>query len=146
MSEFKNRSSQQGFSLVEILIAVTIMVIMGSVVAVNVFPFLFKSQRDRAEIDIGVLKDAVGLFRMSEHRSPRDSEWPDFLANGSDHHKEAYIDEDKIQNGEVLDPWENPYVYRRLSARGFEIISYGADGVPGGEGDDADIRLRKEGR
>ncbi len=106
------------------------------------------SLKARAEIDIGVLKEAVGLFRMSEKRLPRDSEWPDFLVNGSQHHKEPYIDEERIQYkfGEVLDPWGNPYVYRRLSARGFEIISYGADGVPGGEGDDADIRLRKEGK
>ena len=137
---------QAGFSLVEILIAVTIVVLMGGVVAINVFPFLFQSQRDRAVIDIGVMKTTVKLFQTVELRLPRDSEWPEFLISGSKRHADPYLDEDKVTDGQVLDPWDNPYVYRRINNRKFEIMSYGADGQPGGEGDDEDISSKKNKR
>jgi general secretion pathway protein G len=132
-----------GFSLIEVLIAVTIIVLMGGVVAFNVFPALFKSQRDRAEMDISVFKEAVGHFRLLESKLPLESDWPRFLSDGSPNHKEPYIDVDKLSDGRVLDPWGHDYIYRRLSSTDFEIISYGMDGAPGGDGDDADISSKK---
>ncbi len=137
------RSSQGGFSLVEIMIAVTIIVIMGGVVAVNVFPFLFESRVKRAQLDIATLKKAVRLFKMNESRLPLEGEWPEFLVSGSKHHRDSYIDEDQITEGQILDPWDNPYVYKKLGSKDFEIVSYGADSQPGGEDDDADISSKK---
>ena len=103
MNQQERRSRQGGFSLVEIMIAVTIVVVMGGVVAVNVFPYLFKSKAGRAEIDIGNLKTAVKMFRLDEQRLPREGEWPDFLANGSPQHPEPYLDEDILVDGEAKD-------------------------------------------
>ena len=142
MNRNQVRKHESGFSLVEILIAVTIVVLMGGVVAVNVFPYLFKSQRDRADIDIKQLKEAVKLFKLNEGRLPRENEWPEFLVKGSKSHPHPYVDEDVIENGEVVDPWGNPYVYRR-TGRDFEIISYGEDGQQGGEAEAADISSKK---
>ncbi|HMS16559.1 MAG TPA: type II secretion system protein GspG [Planctomycetota bacterium] len=133
----------QGFSLIEVLIAVTIIVLMGGVVAFNVFPALFKSQRGRAEADIEVMRQAVKMFQTNEHKLPMESDWPRFLVEGSPNQKQPYIDADKVADGRVLDPWGNDYVYKRLSSTDFEIISYGMDGAPGGEGDDADISSKK---
>jgi general secretion pathway protein G len=138
------RQGTRGFSLVEVLIAVTIIVLMGGVVAYNVFPELFRSQRDRARMDIETLKTAVNMYFTRENRLPNDSEWPDFLINGSKNHPDPYIDKDKVKDGKVVDPWGNEYTYRKLSSKDFEIVSYGMDGTQGGEGDDKDISSKGE--
>ena len=139
----KKLQKQKGFSLVEILIAVTIIVLMGGVVAFNLFPELFRSQRSKAEVDINSLKQAVQVFLLRESRLPHEGEWQSFLFDGSKNHSEPYIDTSAYENREVLDPWSNPYQYRRLNSREYEIFSWGMDGAPGGEGDDADISSRK---
>jgi general secretion pathway protein G len=144
MTTPKKLKNQKGFSLVEILIAVTIIVLMGGVVAFNLFPELFRSQRDKAALDINTLKEAVQLFQLRESRLPHEGEWQAFLFDGSKKHRDPYIDTSAHENREVLDPWGNPYQYRRLNSREFEIFSWGMDGAPGGEGDDADISSRKE--
>ena len=144
MNPKRSRSPREsGFSLIEVLIAVTIIVLMGGVVAWNIVPLLADSKRDRAELDIKNLKTAIKLFNMKEHRIPHDSEWPSFLLQGSENHPDPYLDADDYPDGEINDPWQTPYAYRRHTSREYEIISYGADGVPGGEGDDADISSKK---
>ena len=57
---------------------------------------------------------------------------------------QALVQNDKnrkfLDRSEIpLDPWNNDYVYKIEGSRDFTIVSYGADGVPGGEGRDADI-------
>lgn len=138
------RPGTHGFSLIEVLIAVTIIVLMGGVVAYNVFPELFRSQRARAQLDIETLVLAVNMFLTNEGRLPNDNEWPEFLINGSKNHPDAYIDKDKVVDNNVIDPWRNPYQYRRINSRDFEIISFGMDGQPGGDKDDADISNKRD--
>ena len=133
------RRAQQGFSLIEVLVAVTIIALMAGVVGYNVFGEFFQAQRDKAEQDIKTLRQAVKMFRMREGRLPNNNEWPNFLFEGSKKFKNAYIDKDQFEGNEVKDPWDNPYEYKKLSGKDFEIISFGADGAPGGEGDDEDI-------
>lgn len=140
----KARSAQGGFSLIEVLVAVTIIALMAGVVAVNVFEEFFASQRDKAAIDIESLKSAVKLYQLKEGRLPNESDWPRFLFEGSKRHPSSYIDTDKFADDEVRDPWENAYVYRKISGKDFEIISYGADGAPGGEDDDRDISSKAD--
>jgi general secretion pathway protein G len=142
----KLRRADQGFSLVEVLIAVTIIVLMGGVVAWNVFPELFRSQRSRAEMDISNLVNCVKMYQLNEHRLPHEGEWPEFLLSGSPNHSEPYIEKDKARDGKIVDPWGNPYEYRKLGSKDFEIKSMGPDGQPGGEGDDKDISNKKDER
>ena len=100
----------------------------------------------RAKRDLSTLKVAVQMFRLEEGRLPHKGEWPDFLTNGSPRHRDAYIEEDFLTDGKAMDPWGKAYIYTRISSRRFDIISHGADGAPGGRGDDADISLRKKGK
>ena len=134
-----SRRAQGGFSLIEVLVAVTIIALMAGVVAVNVFEEFFASQRDKAAIDIDGLKQAVKLYHLKEGRLPNESDWPRFLFDGSKNHRSPYIDTDKYPDDEVKDPWDNAYTYKKHSGKDFEIISFGADGAPGGEDDDRDI-------
>jgi len=136
--------NERGFSLVEVLIAVTIIVLMGGVVAYNVFPELFRSQRDRARVDIENISTAIKMHLARESRLPNDSEFPQVLLEGSKNHDEPYIDPTKAKDGQLLDPWGNAYVYKKLSGTNFELLSYGMDGAPGGEKDDADISNKSD--
>lgn len=102
------------------------------------------AQRERAMVDLDALKQCVRLFHLKEGRLPAESEWPHFLFKGSKKHPEAYINPAKFPSKEVLDPWGNPYVYTRISGRDWEIISYGADGTPGGVGEAADLSTKKK--
>ena len=99
----------------------------------------YYDQRVKAQLDIDALKQAVNMFKLKEGRLPNDSDWPNFLFEGSKRHPNPYIDTDKFESNEVLDPWDNPYEYSKGSNGKFEIKSLGADGAPGGDGDDADI-------
>ncbi|MEE2713464.1 MAG: type II secretion system protein GspG, partial [Planctomycetota bacterium] len=91
-----------------------------------------------------MLAHAVNLFRLTEGRLPNDSEWPKFLFAGSKNHPAPYITHRVTANGHIHDPWGNPYIYRKSGASTFEVISYGADGAPGGQGEDADISFKKD--
>jgi len=134
-----------GFTLIEVLIAVTIVVLMVGVVGLNVFNELFQSRVDKAKIDISTLKQAVGLYNMREGRYPNESEFHDVLINGSPAHPDPYIDPDTVEGSQIMDPWGNPYIYRREGAS-FVIMSYGADGQPGGEGDGEDLSSSQKDR
>lgn len=144
MNETRKKHGQAGFSLIEVLIAVTIVVLMGGVVALTVFPELFRAQRDKAAMDIQQLKKATDIFRLRERRIPSESEWREVMINGSKNHPEPYIDESMLDEGEIRDPWGNPYQYKRLGSNDFEILSWGADGAPGGQEDGRDISSKGE--
>lgn len=145
MNKAATRNARRsGFTLVEVLIVLAIIALMGALVGTNAIGMLFKSNRDKAELDVETLKQAVKLYQTMEMgKLPQDSDWPDFLFDGSKNHKTAYIDADKYEDRQVKDPWGTAYMYRRLSSTEFEVFSYGMDGQPGGEGDDEDISSKK---
>lgn len=91
---------------------------------------------NRARSDIATLRDAVQHHRMLHDEYPSTLDvlvQPDPMNDG-----EPLIDADELP----LDPWGHPYVYTR-EAKGFRIVSLGADGVEGGTGDDADLASRR---
>lgn len=90
-----------------------------------------KARVRRARADLRVLKQAVMIHRLQNGVFPRESGWPDAL-------RPLVADEKQL-----VDPWGHPYVYRRLGAGEFEILSFGADGKEGGEGSDADLSSRQ---
>jgi general secretion pathway protein G len=139
------RPGEAGFSLLEILIAVMILVLMGGVVMTNLFPHFFKAKRSKAELDIGNIKNAVNTYRLQhkQNRIPETSEFPHVLTERGPNGEDPLLDPDTLDGGKLLDPWGNEYQYNRITNSTFEIISYGDDGAPGGEGDAADISSKK---
>lgn len=133
--------AREGFSLIEVLIAITIIALMATAVSIGVFGALEDSRVERARQDVSNLANAVKLFKAKEGTLPKQSDWPDFLTNGSKKYPRPYIEN---KDG-ATDPWGNTYVYK-VSGSKFNVMSFGADGVPGGEGEDADIKFDEEER
>ena len=113
---------------------VTIIGILAAAVAINVTGYIGKSRRERAKMDLATLKNAVELFYLERQRYPSNEEGLEVLTRSSSTHSNGIVSE------VPHDPWGNPYAYRHPGQHDpFEIVCYGRDGAPGGEGEDADI-------
>ena len=136
-------SSNSGFSLLEILIALTLMGIAATFVVGKVFQNLQEGKVQAAKIQMAGLSQRLQEFRRHCGFYPTADQGLEALVTkpGGKECKRyqpgGYID------GEVpLDPWENPYVYSS-DGNTFDMKSLGSDGAEGGEGDNADIPLRE---
>jgi general secretion pathway protein G len=135
---------KSGFSLVELLVAVTIMLILAGTVGVAVWQWVPKARVARAQSDIESLKAAVALYRADNFTVPTQRQGLEALVAKptlpplpKNWRPGGYLDSSVLPS----DPWGEPYVYLAPGSSGepFEILTYGSDGAPGGEGEAADI-------
>ena len=124
-----------GFTLIEILVVMAIIAMLAVMVAPNLFRQQAGAMRDVALTEISTLEAALDIYRLDV------GEYPDSLdglmENDSDR---ASWNGPYLRRAVPTDPWGNEYVYES-NGREFTLISYGADGMSGGEDDDADIGL-----
>ena len=133
------RHAEQGFTLVEILVVVTIIALIMGLVGPRVFSFLSESKVKTAKIQIESLASALDLYFLDNGRYPSSSEGlnalfqrPGSAAGWSG----PYVKGTEVPN----DPWGRKYVYRSPGQNGiYDIVSFGADGQEGGNGAAADI-------
>ncbi len=136
--------SARGMTLVEVLAVVVILGLIAGTLAVGFSGAFGKGKRELAKTSIGICAQHVEAYRI-EHDA-----WPDAsigLAALSDGHA-APTDAYYLKPDQLLDPWNNPLVIVVPGPNGhpYEILTYGADGQPGGQGEAADltsINLRK---
>ena len=134
--------SESGFSLLEIMVALVIIGLLTAVVVINVTPNIGTAQKTRAQADIRGLTTALELYRLDLFNYPEEQdgldalvEAPAGLLNPEQYRRGGYI-----QGGLPNDPWGRPYIYRFPGENGeYDLLSYGADGEPGGEDQNADI-------
>lgn len=128
--------SEQGFTLVEIMIVVVILGLLVGLVGPRVFERFKKAERNTAKAQIEMLATAVDTFRLDMRRFPKELE--ELMMKPSD---ERYWEGPYLKKELPDDPWGNPYIYKNPGDenRDYDIISYGADGQPGGDGENADI-------
>ena len=138
--------SQKGFTLIEIMVVVVIIGILASLVAVNVVGRIDEAKRKAARAQISTFEGAIALYKLDNGTYPETSQGLDALVSPPTvgmipccWKKGGYLQKDKIP----LDPWGHEYIYRgpdiATMERDYEIISYGADGAPGGDENNADI-------
>ena len=132
------RRGNRGVTLIELLV---VMVILGLIAAVATQTFFKKvdtANRTSAKNQITELEGALDLFRLDAGRYPTAEEGLQALRtrpNGLETWDGPYLKKDL-----PLDPWKKPFIYRRPGQHGdFDLLSLGADGLEGGEGNDADI-------
>jgi general secretion pathway protein G len=134
-------SDQRGFTLIEIMVVV---VILGVLAAIVVPRFLDKPEEariTRAAADIEGIEQALAMFKLENGFYPSTEQGLEALVTKPEIGRipKKYPKRGYLKNIPV-DPWENPYVYLSPGVHDdIDIISYGADGEPGGEGSNADI-------
>ncbi len=122
----KKQRRNRGMTLIEIMVVITILGLIAAAVGVAVIPQLEAARRDRAALDIKNIQSAMKLYYTKKGK------YPD-TASGL----QALVEAQALEQM-PKDPWNNDYVYINEGGKPV-IISYGADGVSGGEGSDADI-------
>lgn len=129
------RRRQQGFSLIEVLVVMTILAVIFGLVVSNVTGGQDKARYKEAQIMVQKLTQSVAEFNLDTGNYP-DSLRDLVTDNGDSMWMGPYIKEK-----DLTDPWKEPYHFSPNSQHGqsFDIYSYGADKSPGGEKLAADI-------
>jgi general secretion pathway protein G len=134
----KHKRNTAGFTLIELLIVMVIISLLAALVAPRFFGQEKKAKQRGAKGQIALLESAVDTYRLDVGRYPTTEQGLEALRerpDGIDKWDGPYLRKEL-----PLDPWGNPYVYESPSEHGeYAIVSYGADGKPGGEGIDMDI-------
>jgi general secretion pathway protein G len=115
-----------------VLVAVTIIAILAALVVPRVYNQVFKAKAARAKADATAVANALKMYltQNAMRTVPSDFEL-DVLAEGND---------PVLEKAGLRDPWGNPWGLRVPGTdRDFDVISYGADGQAGGDGDNEDI-------
>ena len=135
------RLSEQGFTLVEMLVVIAIIGLIMGLIGPRVLNYLSESKVKAAKIQIQSFESALDLFNLDAGRYPSTAEGLTALVRrtpGLAAWNGPYLRGGNVPN----DPWNNPYVYRAPGEHGaYDIVSYGADGQEGGSGVAADISL-----
>jgi general secretion pathway protein G len=136
-------ADQQGLTLIEILVVIVILGIMASLVGPAVFGHVGTAKTTTARSQIELLSAALDAYRLDTGMYPtteqglaslREEPARPPLVRGW---RGPYLRRDV-----PLDPWGHPYLYRSPgdeNSIGFDLLSYGLDGEPGGEGENADV-------
>ena len=128
-----SKTRRSGFTLIEIMVVVLIVGMLISMVGPRIWGALFKSQRKIVESQIMLIHQSLDMYKLEN------TKYPESL--------EQLTENDPISGQPIMefippDPWQNDYLYEFDSDGSPVIISYGADGSPGGEDMDADIDSR----
>lgn len=131
----KSQRHARGFTIIELLIVMAILGMLAVMVAPNLFNQADSARRDAALSQISSLGSALDAYRLDVGQYPDSLEGLVRNTSGRSTWNGPYV-RGNIPN----DPWGNPYVYQS-TGRSYTLMSYGADGRQGGEGNDADISL-----
>ncbi len=127
-------SRARAFSLVELMVVLVIIGLLAGMVTMNVRGYLIKGKRNTARLEISRMAEAMETYYSLHDRYPTTQEGLEALVQPTEKMPEALLD--RIPT----DPWGRPYQFNAPGREtAYEILSLGADGREGGEGNDADV-------
>jgi len=136
----RSAASSAGFTLVELLVVLAILTLLAGLVGPRVLGQLGGAKSKTAAVQIADIDKALELFKLDVGRFPSTEEGLKALAERPASVSTGWAGP-YLRGTIPNDPWGKPYKYQGPGAGGaVEILSLGADGVPGGEGENADIR------
>lgn len=135
------RSRSRGFTLIEIMVVVVILAVLGALVVPKVLENVDKARVTRAKSDIQAIETALDLYRLDNFKYPTTEQGLQALVTQPVDQSVTNYRSGGYLKSLPIDPWNGSYQYISPGSDGrdYEIISYGRDGKPGGEGYDADI-------
>ena len=132
--------SQRGFTLIEIMVVVVIIGILAALVGPKLFGQVDRARIAAAKAEISTIESGMKFYRLDNFVYPSTEQGIEALVtkpndpNVKNWNPGGYID------NIPKDPWGNPYIYRNPGTQGeIDILTLGADGIEGGEGNNADI-------
>jgi general secretion pathway protein G len=132
--QVRTRHRRSAFTLLEVIVVVTIIALLATLVAPRVIRYIGSSKQKVAQAETSQIAKQVQLWCADNgHTKPPPNFELAMLLQG----KDPYLNTED----DLVDPWGGQYVLVMPPTKNvdFDIISYGADSKPGGEGDDADI-------
>jgi general secretion pathway protein G len=137
------RSPRGGFTLIEILVVIAVLSVLAALVAPNVFRHLGTAKDAAARSQMEMIGAGLDAYRLDNGRYPTTAQglealWQEPTAEPRPTNWRGPY----LRKAVPADPWGNPYVFvspGEANPNGYDLLSYGADGQPGGEGEDADI-------
>lgn len=134
---------QAGFTLIELMVVLVILGILASLIVPRIMGRPEEARRVKAKVDIHALETALKLYQLDNGEYPSTEQGLQALVElpSIGNLPRAWRDGGYLEKGKVpLDPWGNEYIYLCPGSHGdFDIISFGADREPGGEGKNQDI-------
>ena len=135
--ERRCRINSKGFTLIELLVVMVILAMLAALVGPRLFTNVGKGKQSAAKTQIEMLGQALDSFRLDVGRYPNTSEGLKALETdpGAPGWAGPYL-----KKALPIDPWKNPYQYQFPGTHGeYDLYSNGADGAPGGEGENKDV-------
>jgi general secretion pathway protein G len=135
------QARESGFTLLELMVVIVIIGLLATVVVVNVLPSRDRAMVEKARADIALIEQGLEMYRLDNFNYPQTQDGLAALVQPP----ASLTDPARYRRGGYLkrlpdDPWGRPYQYAFPGTRSeMDVFSLGADGAPGGEGDNADI-------
>ena len=132
---------REGFTLIEIMVVIVILGLLAAVVVPKLVGRTEEAKRTQARVQMKNIEQALELFKLDNGFYPETEQGIAALVTAP---ATGRIPKNFRQGGYLdrvpEDPWGAPYVYVSPGSTGsYDLLTYGADGAPGGEGEDADI-------
>ena len=146
MNRFQSRylpaRGRRAFTLIEILVVIVVIAILATLVAPNVFQHVGAAKDATARSQIEMIGAGLDSYRLHTGRYPTSDQglgalWAPPVIDPPSNWRGPYL-----RKQVPLDPWGNAYLYvspGSVNPNGYDLVSLGGDGQPGGEGDNADI-------
>jgi len=130
-----------GFTLIEVMVVVVILGILAAIVVPRIMDRPGEARATKARNDLRAIESALNLYRLDNFRFPTTEQGLQALVEKPSGRPEARNWRDGGYMDRIpTDPWGNGYQYLSPGSQGdIDIYTFGADGRPGGDGEDADI-------